>query len=188
MAEWSPSGQPVGWSDLVRQYDVKLSYKVTYLMDVVVDMFTSNGRSYRVTLTDTTFLAGVLELAAFLLETGLDGSSVTVVMLTCLNRCHLVLMTLWEHFTVLDRLDGSVEVVLVHLTVNGSGRLFMAVLRDGLIHDSWCDSLVDGGVMLSGLGAEVNILAKFESCVSKRAKKADRRSCNGRRTGLVNLP
>ena len=126
---------------------------------MVVDMFTSNGGGYRVALTDTTFSAGVLELAAFLLKTGLDGSSISVAVLTCLNSGHLMLMALWEDFAVLDGLDGSVEMVLVDFAVDGSGSLLMTMFRDGLVHDSRCDSLVDGGVMLSSLGTGVGMSA-----------------------------
>ena len=42
-------------------------------------------------------------------------------------------------------------MVLVNLTVNGSGDLFMLVLLDGLVHDGRGNLLVDGGVMVTRL-------------------------------------
>ena len=45
-------------------------------------------------------------------------------------------------------------VVLVNLFVNGSEDLLVLGLVDGLVEDGGCDTLVDGGVMVTGLSPE----------------------------------
>ena len=45
-------------------------------------------------------------------------------------------------------------VVLVDLFVNGSLDLLVTVLLDGLLGHSWCNDLMDGSVVVSGLGPE----------------------------------
>ena len=78
--------------------------------------------------------------------------------LAVLDRDDVVVMRLRENLAVDDGLDGGVVVVLVHLFVDGS--LHVLVLRavDGLVSDGRGDLLVDGGVIVAGLGpGEVSV-------------------------------
>ena len=109
-------------------------------------------------------------------------------MLASLNGSHLVLMAFWENFTVLDRLNGSVEMVLVNFTVNGSGSLFVTMLQDGLVHDSRCDSLVDGGIVLPSFGTGMGMSVRFERLQLAIDEGTDRTRCNGEQTYHPYLP
>lgn len=120
-------------------------------MDVVVNMLACDDWSDRVTLVGSALHALVLELVTLLLETGLDGLGITVVKLFGLYGSHVVFMTLWEYLTVLDRLNGSVEVILVYFTINGCLGLLVTVFRDGFLNDSRGNSLMNSGVMVAGL-------------------------------------
>lgn len=122
-----------------------------------MDVLASNGGRNGVALTSTAFCTGALELETLLFETSLDGGIVTVVLLALLDGGHLVNVLLWENFTVLDRLDRGVVVILVDLTVDGGGGLFVTVLGDILLHYSRGDLLVDGGVIVTGLVPVVNV-------------------------------
>jgi len=72
--------------------------------------------------------------------------------LAVLDRDDVVVVGLREDLAVDNGLDGGVVVVLVHLFVDGS--LHVLVLRavDGLVRDGRGDLLVDGGVIVAGLG------------------------------------
>lgn len=124
----------------------------TYLVNMVVNVLASNSRCDGVAFTDAAFGAGVLELQTLLLETGLDGGIVTVVLLALFNGSHLVDVLLWEDFTVLDGLHRGVVVVLVNLTVDGGSSLLMTVLGNILVDYGRGDLLMNGGVIVTGFG------------------------------------
>ena len=120
-------------------------------MYVVVNVLARDDRGGRVTLLGGADITSVLELQTFLLEASLDGAGIAVLVLAVLNGCHVVRMLLGENFSVLYRLNGSVIMVLVDLTVDGRGGLLMTVLGNVLIHDGGGDLLVDRGVMVTSL-------------------------------------
>jgi len=101
-----------------------------------------------------TNFAGVLELSSLGIKSLLYVVVVAVVDLLVLDSSEVVRMLLWKNLLVLDWLDGSVVVILVDLTINSSSGLLMSGLGNVLVGNSWVDSLVDGGVMLSILGEE----------------------------------
>lgn len=148
-------------------------------MDVVVDMLACNHWGHRVGLAGSSLDAGVSELGSLLFETGLDGGSVTVAMLTVLDRGHVVEVLFGEDLTILDRLDGGMVVVLVDLTVNGGGDLLMALLLDGLIHNGRGDLLVDGSVMVTRLVPE-NVMRS--AIVQRDTSRRLEMRVDGRRT------
>lgn len=123
-------------------------------MDMVMDVLASNdwGNRVRLFLLDAT---RALELSRFLLETGLNSLGVAVLKVTLFGSHHLVSVLLWQDFAVLHRLNGSVVVVLVNLTVDDGLSLFMTLLNDVLVDHGWGDFLVDSGIMLTGLGPVV---------------------------------
>ena len=92
-----------------------------------------------------------LELSSFLLKTGLDSLGIAVLVVTLLNRDDIVLMLFRENFTVVHRLDRGMVMVLVNLTVDGSGSLFVTLLDDSLVHNCRSNFLVNGGVMVTSL-------------------------------------
>lgn len=120
-------------------------------MHVVMDMLAGDGGFDALRHLGTAFDAGALELASLLFETKLDGGGISVVVLTLLDGKHLVVVLFGQDLPVLDGLNGSVVVVLVHLTVDGGLDVLMAVLGDFLLNDGRSDLLVDGGVMVTGL-------------------------------------
>lgn len=120
-------------------------------MDMMMNMFAGNDGGDRVTLFCATLNALVLELSTLLLETGLDGFRVTVVELAMLYGDDVVFVSLRKYFTVLDGLNGSMEMVLVHFAIDGGLSLFVTVFLDGLLGDGGSNSLVDGCIMVTSL-------------------------------------
>lgn len=120
-------------------------------MDVVVDMLASNNWRNGVSFLSGTFCSSVLKLRALLLKTCLDSIGITVLMLSVLDGDDVMGVLFWENFAVLDWLHGGVVMILMYLTVNGSLGLLMANFGDFLVHDSWGNLLVYGGIMVTGL-------------------------------------
>jgi hypothetical protein len=116
------------------------------LVDVMMDMLASDGRLNALGHLGCTLDASALELTSLLLKTSLDGSRVTVVVLTGFHRSHVVLVLFRKDFTVLNRLDGGVVVVLVNLAVNGFLHILVTRLYDLLLDDSGSNLLVHSGV------------------------------------------
>ena len=58
-------------------------------------MFACNNWGDRVGLAGSALNASVSELSSLLFETGLDGSGVTVVVLSLLNRDNVVVVGFW---------------------------------------------------------------------------------------------
>lgn len=84
-------------------------------------------------------------------------------MFTVLNRDYVVLMLFWEDFTILDGLYRCVIVILVHLTIDGGGSLFVALLDDFLLHNSGSDLLMYSGVMMTSLVPESERVSAIQS-------------------------
>ena len=119
------------------------------LMNMMVDMLSSNDRSSRMTLMCCPLSTGALELGTLLFKLGLDGVCIAMVMLAVLHRDDVMLVLLREDFTILDGLDRGVIVVLVDLTVDSSLCFLMAVLYYGLILNRRSNLLMHGGIMVT---------------------------------------
>ena len=134
------------------------------LMNVVVDMLSSNHWCYGVALLNTAVYPLILELCTLLLETCFDGLLVTMTELSVLNGDHVMLVLFRKDFAVFDWLNGGMVVVLVHLAVNGALSFFMANLCDLLIHNGRSHFLVNSGVMMTSLvPSEANALVDLTS-------------------------
>jgi len=138
-----------GWLD-----GLLLNDRLDVLMDVVVNMLAGNGLALRGGVLSCSFAAGVLELSSFGGETLFDVAVVSVLDLTVLYTDHVVAVLLREYFPVLDGLDRGVVVVLVNLSIDSGLCLFMVGSVYGFVGDSWVDSLVDCGLVLSILREE----------------------------------
>jgi hypothetical protein len=121
----------------------------------VVHMFTSNRGRYTLTLSGSLDAPLVLELCLLLNKVPLGGVMVAVVKFTVLYGTELGLMLLGKHFTINDRLNSTVVVVLVDLLVYGSVDLLVYVRLDSLVSDGGSNSLVDCGVMVTRTVGEV---------------------------------
>ena len=131
----------------------------TDLVDVVVNMLPSDDWRNGVAFLSSTCCSSVLELHTLLLKACLNGIGVTVVMLSVFNGNNIVGVLFWEDFAVLNRLHGSMIMVLVHLAVNGGLGFLVADLGDVFVHDSWSNLLVYCGVMVTSLVPEKVILS-----------------------------
>jgi len=124
-------------------------------VNVVVDVLAGDdgGDAGGVLALDT--LAGVTELATLGGEAALDVTGVVVLEGAVLDGDDVVVVLLPHLGDVLDGLDRGVVVVLVDLLVDGGLDIFVLGAVDGLVGDGRGDLLVDGGVMVAGLGHEV---------------------------------
>lgn len=156
-------------------------------MDVVVDMLACNHWGNRVGLAGSPLNVGVTELSSLLFETGLDGSRITMVVLTLLDGNDVVVVGFRENLTILDGLDGGVEVVLVHLTVDGGLNFLMTCLLDGLVHDGRGNPLVNGGVMVTRLVPKdgmMSVTVLRDDCVGRRTRADGRRTESASHQGM----
>lgn len=110
--------------------------------------------------------AGVLTLNAlrFVPVTSLLGRKLTLHLIVVvvfvgavLNRDHVVVVLLRELCLVVDRLDRGVVVVLVNLLVDRRLHVLVFSAVDGLVSDGRGNLLVDGGVVMAGLGPAANV-------------------------------
>lgn len=138
-----------------------LDYRLNGLMDMVVNVLTTNGSCRTLTVSGVVYLALILETSLLIDEIALCRVVVSVIKLAVLNSTELSSVLFRKDFAVLDGLDCAVIVVLVYLLVNSSLNLLMDVRFYDLVLDSRSNSLVDGGVVVSRLGHEVG-----NSCLS----------------------
>lgn len=125
------------------------------LMDVVVHMFTSDGWCDALALRGSLYNALILELSLLLNKVPLGGFVVAVVKLAVLYSTELSSVRLGKDFTIMNRLHCAVVVILMYLLVNSSVDLFVLVRLDGLVSYSWCNGLMDSGVMVTRLLGEI---------------------------------
>lgn len=138
-------------------------------MDVVVDVLAGNDGSGGAGLGDLTLNALVRELSSLTLKASGYLLRVAVLEMPVLDTGELVLVLLWEDLTIEHGLHRGVVVVLVNLLVDGGLDLLMAVLVEGLVGDGGSDLLVDGGVVVAGLGPVRELSASCNtSCGGKR--------------------
>ena len=126
---------------------------------MVVLMFASNDRCYRMAFRCYSLGTATLELSTLLLQTSLDSRNIAMMVFTVFNTGHTMLVLLGENLTILDRLDRGVIMILVDLAVDSSLSLFMALLDNVLLNDGWSDLFVDSGIMMTGLVPERQKLA-----------------------------
>jgi hypothetical protein len=145
----------------VRLDSLLLDDRLDGLVDVVVDVLTTNGSSGTLAVCGTIYPALILEASLLLDQVPLNGVVVAVVELAVLNSAELGCVLLGKDFAVLNGLNGAVVVVLVNLLVDRSLNLLVHMGLDDLVLNSRGDGLVDSGVVVSRLGHEVS-----DSCLS----------------------
>lgn len=147
------------------------------LVNVVVDVLTTDGGGSALAVCGGVYATLVLEASLLVNEVPLSGVVITVVELAMLNGTKLGGVLLGKNLAVLNRLDSAVVVVLVNLLVNSGLNLLVEVGLDDLVLDSRCNSLVDSGIVVSRLGHEVS-----DSClglVHCDVLICDLRKCSG---------
>jgi hypothetical protein len=125
------------------------------LMDVVVDVLTTDGSSSALAVRCSVYTTLILEACLLLDKAPLCRVVVTVVELAVLNGTELSSVLLRKNLAVLDRLNSAVVVVLVNLLVDSGLNLLVCVGLNNLVLNSRSNSLVDCGVVVSRLGHEV---------------------------------
>jgi len=125
------------------------------LVDVVVNVLTSNSSTLGSGVLSFSYSAGVLELSLLSGETLLDVGIISVLNVAVLDGSEFVGVLFWENLTIVDRLDRSVVMILMHLTIHSGCCVLVVGLGYVLVLDGWVDGLMDSGVMLSILGEEI---------------------------------
>ena len=124
---------------------------VPYLVNMMVLVFSSNDRCYRVSFWCYSLGAAVVELCTLLLQASLHSCSISVVVFAVLNTGHTMLVLLWQNFAILHWLDGGVVMVLVDLAVNCGLSFLMALLDNVFLDDGGSDLFMHCGVMVTSL-------------------------------------
>jgi hypothetical protein len=145
-----------GSVDNIRLDSLLLNNRLNGLMDVVVDMLTTNGSSLALAVGVSIYNALILELSLLLNKIALGGVVVAVVKFAVLDSSELSSVLFRENLTILDGLNGAVVMILVNLLVNRSLNLLMGVRLNDLMLDSRSNSLVDSCVVVPRLGHEVS--------------------------------
>jgi len=162
MAGSSLFGRQVGWS-VACQGRVGCEWdQTTNLVHVMMNMLASNDGSNGVALL-LPHLLSRLELGTLLLETSFDCVRIAVHMLTMLDRDDVVLVLLGKNLAVFYWLHGRMVVVLMNLTIDGSGSLFVLVFRDVLVDNGGGDLLVDCGVIVTSLAPTESAMSVYMS-------------------------
>jgi len=125
------------------------------LVDVVVDVLAGDDWRDGAGVLALNTLLLVAELGLLDSEAALHIVGVVVLIRTVLDRDNVVVVLLWELSLVVDRLHGGVVVVLVHLLVDSGLDVLVLGAVHGLVSDGRSDLLVDGVIMVTGLGHEV---------------------------------
>ena len=120
-------------------------------MNMVMHMLAGNYWCNGVCFLGTCFSACVLELQTLLFKTSFDGTGVTMVEFTLLDSGHSMGVLFRENLAILDWLDRSVVMFLVHLAINSCLSFFVTLLDDLLIHHGGSNLFVNGGVMMTSL-------------------------------------
>lgn len=102
----------------------------------------------------------VTELSLLGCKLGLDLLGLIMLEAAVLHGDNVVVVLLGKNLAVLDWLHAGVVVVLVNLLVDCGDNLLTLLTLDGLVNHSGSDLLVDGGVVMAGLGHEV-----FDGCL-----------------------
>jgi hypothetical protein len=145
-----------GSVDNIRLDSLLLNNRLNGLMDVVVDVLTTNGGSLALAVGVSIYNTLILELSLLLNKVALGSVVVAVVKLAVLDSAELSSVLFRENLTILDRLNGAVVVVLVYLLVDRGLHLLMGVRLNDLMLDSRSNSLVDSCVVVPRLGHEIS--------------------------------
>jgi len=129
-----------------------LDHRLDGLVDVVVDVLAGNDGVHGVRVGGVTNKALVLELLGLTGKTGLNLLGVAMVDVAVLYSDQVVGVRLRKDLAVGDGLHGSVVVVLVNLLVDDSGDVFVLSAVHSLVQDGRSNTLMNSGVMVSGLG------------------------------------
>jgi len=121
----------------------------------MMHMLTCNCSGSTLTVPSTLDHSLILESSLLSSKVPFCNISIAMVKLAVLDTAKLSTVLFWENFTVLNRLDGAVVVILVNFLVDGSVDLFVLVRFYDLLLHSRCYSLVDGGVVVTGLAHEI---------------------------------
>ncbi len=97
----------------------------------------------------------VVQLPRFGPQRLLSGLLVAVIKLPVLCSGYPTLVLLGQDFSVLNRLDGAVVMVLVDLLIGGSLDLFMPGRFDRLVLDGRGGLLMDGSIVMTRLSVHV---------------------------------
>jgi hypothetical protein len=132
-----------------------LDHGLDGLVNVVVLVLASNDGSDLAGGGTLDLLDGVDVGGTLLGKTSLNLVVVAVLVAAVLNGDDVGVVLGGENLLVKDGLLGGVVVVLVNLLVDGGDVLLVLLPLDGLVLDGRSDLLVNGGVVVSGLGHEV---------------------------------
>jgi len=135
--------------------DLLVHYGLNALVDVVVDMLSADGASSALGELSIVHFSRIPELGGLSSQFLLCAIMVTVVELVVLDSAELVLVILWQNLTIMDRLYCTVVVILVYFSVGGADDFLVLGRLDNVVLNSRSDSLVDSGVVVSGLGDEL---------------------------------
>lgn len=111
------------------------------LVNVVMNVFTSNSSTLGGSVFSLSYISGVLELSLLGSETFLNVSIISMLDVAVFNSSKLVRVLLRENFTIMDRLNRGVEVILMNLSVDSGCCVLVASLGYVLVLNSWVDSL-----------------------------------------------
>ncbi len=115
---------------------------------MVVDTFSLNGRCSSLDVFGVMCGGCVSKLLSFTIESCSGILGVCVFEFLRLNACHLVAVLLWEDFTVLDRLNGGMEMILMNLPVYCGGDVLMSKGLDLFVLDGGGLALIHSGVVM----------------------------------------
>ena len=118
-------------------------------MDVMMNMLPSDDRGNRVRFLGGGVSASVLKLQTLLFKARLYSFGITMNMFTSLHPYNIVMMLFGQNFTILDRLNCGVVVILVNLTINRCGGFFVALFNDGLVHNGRSNFFMNSRVMVT---------------------------------------
>lgn len=121
-------------------------------MHVVVIVLASHHRDSLLGPVALNPLNMITELGLLSVQAALNLLTVIMLEGAALHREDMLMVLLLDSLLIGDRLDGSVVVVLVELTVDSSGLLFPCVVGDGGVVDGWADKFVNCRVMMPVLG------------------------------------
>lgn len=118
-----------------------LNDRLNALVNVVMNVFTSNSSTMGGSVFSLSYISGVLELSLLGSETFLNVSIISMLDVAVFNSSKLVRVLLRENLTIMDRLNRGVEVILVDLSVDSGCCFLVTGLGYVLVLDSWVDSL-----------------------------------------------
>lgn len=149
LMDWHSSVHNMGLDRLL------VNDRLNCLVNVVMDMLASYGGHVLCLMLGLSSNMLVLVLSLSHSKLGLCIGCVSVVMGPVLYWDNVVMVLLWQDFSIMHRLHSRVVVILVDLSVGRDLSLIALVWVDSLVLDTWVDMLVHRSVVLSRLGNEV---------------------------------